>query len=159
MPIKLHSVGLSQTFNSEISLFYSLRQIYDGLEKKLKEVFSERSSILHQLSKTSKELDSIKGNLQVGRFFVRDIAMFEALVGCEFWAGANFTAFTSSHCVHASSLLFISFLFNNPLLLNINVKIFFNLVRPTNVMYCMWHVTGNAEQASEMKGRSLAVRN
>ncbi|CAF95681.1 unnamed protein product, partial [Tetraodon nigroviridis] len=32
---------------------------------KLKEVFSERSSILHQLSKTSKELDSIKGNLQV----------------------------------------------------------------------------------------------
>ncbi|KAM4744904.1 leucine zipper protein 2 isoform 2-T2 [Anableps anableps] len=40
------------------------RQSYDGLEKKLKEVFSERSSILHQLSKTSKELDSIKGNLQ-----------------------------------------------------------------------------------------------
>ncbi|XP_029981004.1 LOW QUALITY PROTEIN: leucine zipper protein 2-like [Sphaeramia orbicularis] len=40
------------------------RQNYDGLEKKLKEVFSERSSILHQLSKTSKELDSIKGNLQ-----------------------------------------------------------------------------------------------
>uniref|UniRef100_A0A3P8RIX1 Leucine zipper protein 2 n=1 Tax=Amphiprion percula TaxID=161767 RepID=A0A3P8RIX1_AMPPE len=32
--------------------------------RKLKEVFSERSSILHQLSKTSKELDSIKGNLQ-----------------------------------------------------------------------------------------------
>uniref|UniRef100_A0A3B5MBB1 Leucine zipper protein 2 n=1 Tax=Xiphophorus couchianus TaxID=32473 RepID=A0A3B5MBB1_9TELE len=41
-----------------------LLQSYDGLEKKLKEVFSERSSILHQLSKTSKELDSIKGNLQ-----------------------------------------------------------------------------------------------
>uniref|UniRef100_A0A8C2WBG0 Leucine zipper protein 2 n=1 Tax=Cyclopterus lumpus TaxID=8103 RepID=A0A8C2WBG0_CYCLU len=40
------------------------RQSYDGLEKRLKEVFSERSSILHQLSKTSKELDSIKGNLQ-----------------------------------------------------------------------------------------------
>ncbi|KAK5615490.1 hypothetical protein CRENBAI_000266 [Crenichthys baileyi] len=40
-------------------------QSYDGLEKKLKEVFSERSSILHQLSKTSKELDSIKGNLQI----------------------------------------------------------------------------------------------
>ncbi|KAM7405784.1 hypothetical protein PAMP_000211 [Pampus punctatissimus] len=40
------------------------RQSYDGLEKKLKEVFSERSSILHQLSKTSKELDSIKGNIQ-----------------------------------------------------------------------------------------------
>uniref|UniRef100_G3PYG9 Leucine zipper protein 2 n=1 Tax=Gasterosteus aculeatus TaxID=69293 RepID=G3PYG9_GASAC len=40
------------------------RQSYDGLEKRLKEVFSERSSILHQLSKTSKELDSIKGNLK-----------------------------------------------------------------------------------------------
>ncbi|XP_061565254.1 leucine zipper protein 2 [Cololabis saira] len=37
---------------------------HDGLEKRLKEVFSERSNILHQLSKTSKELDSIKGNLQ-----------------------------------------------------------------------------------------------
>lgn len=48
------------------SLSLSLsRPSYDGLEKKLKEVFSERSSILHQLSKTSKELDSIKGNLQV----------------------------------------------------------------------------------------------
>ncbi|XP_056135140.1 leucine zipper protein 2 [Lampris incognitus] len=40
------------------------RQSYEGLEKKLRDVFSERSSILHQLSKTSKELDSIKGNLQ-----------------------------------------------------------------------------------------------
>ncbi|XP_060924578.1 leucine zipper protein 2 [Limanda limanda] len=42
----------------------NVRQSYDGLEKKLKEVFTERSSILHQLSKTSKELDSIKGNLK-----------------------------------------------------------------------------------------------
>ncbi|XP_003969836.2 leucine zipper protein 2 isoform X1 [Takifugu rubripes] len=42
----------------------SSRHGYDGLEKKLKEVFSERTNILHQLSKTSKELDSIKGNLQ-----------------------------------------------------------------------------------------------
>ncbi|CAL8364953.1 unnamed protein product, partial [Gadus morhua 'NCC'] len=41
------------------------RQGYEGLQKKLKEVFSERSGILQQLSKTSKELDSIKGNLQV----------------------------------------------------------------------------------------------
>ncbi|XP_061889068.1 leucine zipper protein 2 [Entelurus aequoreus] len=40
------------------------RQGYDGLEKKLKEVFTERSNILHQLSKTSKELDSIKGDIQ-----------------------------------------------------------------------------------------------
>ncbi|XP_035984580.1 leucine zipper protein 2 [Fundulus heteroclitus] len=46
------------------ALSLNSRQSYDGLEKKLKEVFSERSSILHQLSKTSKELDSIKGNLQ-----------------------------------------------------------------------------------------------
>ncbi|GLD55835.1 leucine zipper protein 2 isoform X2, partial [Lates japonicus] len=46
------------------ALSFNTRQSYDGLEKKLKEVFSERSSILHQLSKTSKELDSIKGNLQ-----------------------------------------------------------------------------------------------
>nr|XP_020464469.1 leucine zipper protein 2 isoform X2 [Monopterus albus] len=46
------------------ALSLNTRQSYDGLEKKLKEVFSERSSILHQLSKTSKELDSIKGNLE-----------------------------------------------------------------------------------------------
>ncbi|XP_061669973.1 leucine zipper protein 2 [Syngnathoides biaculeatus] len=45
-------------------LSLNARQGYDGLEKKLKEVFTERSSILHQLSKTSKELDSIKGNIQ-----------------------------------------------------------------------------------------------
>ncbi|KAK2853711.1 hypothetical protein Q5P01_006372 [Channa striata] len=46
------------------ALSLNTRQSYDGLEKKLKEVFSERSGILHQLSKTSKELDIIKGNLQ-----------------------------------------------------------------------------------------------
>ncbi|XP_034433793.1 leucine zipper protein 2 isoform X2 [Hippoglossus hippoglossus] len=46
------------------ALSLNTRQSYDGLEKKLKEVFSERSSILHQLSKTSKELDSIKGNIK-----------------------------------------------------------------------------------------------
>ncbi|XP_061617996.1 leucine zipper protein 2 isoform X3 [Phyllopteryx taeniolatus] len=45
-------------------LSLNARQGYDGLEKKLKEVFTERSSILHQLSKTSKELDSIKGSIQ-----------------------------------------------------------------------------------------------
>uniref|UniRef100_A0A9J7WVA5 Leucine zipper protein 2 n=1 Tax=Cyprinus carpio carpio TaxID=630221 RepID=A0A9J7WVA5_CYPCA len=44
---------------------YSDREVrYEGLEKKLKEVFTERTGILRQLSKTSKELDSIKGNLQ-----------------------------------------------------------------------------------------------
>uniref|UniRef100_A0A673WVQ3 Leucine zipper protein 2 n=1 Tax=Salmo trutta TaxID=8032 RepID=A0A673WVQ3_SALTR len=40
------------------------RQGYEGLEQKLKEVFTERTGIMRQLSKTSKELDSIKGNLQ-----------------------------------------------------------------------------------------------
>uniref|UniRef100_A0A8C6WL36 Leucine zipper protein 2 n=1 Tax=Neogobius melanostomus TaxID=47308 RepID=A0A8C6WL36_9GOBI len=45
-------------------VFVSHRQSSEDIEKKLKEVFSERSSLLHQLSKTSKELDSLKGNLQ-----------------------------------------------------------------------------------------------
>nr|XP_033784577.1 leucine zipper protein 2 isoform X2 [Geotrypetes seraphini] len=40
------------------------RQGYDELEKQLKEVFTERSNILRQLSKTSKELQGIKVNLQ-----------------------------------------------------------------------------------------------
>ncbi|XP_056334256.1 leucine zipper protein 2 isoform X1 [Danio aesculapii] len=42
----------------------SFNSSYEGLEKKLKEVFTERTGILRHLSKTSKELDSIKGNLQ-----------------------------------------------------------------------------------------------
>ncbi|XP_051580354.1 leucine zipper protein 2 isoform X2 [Myxocyprinus asiaticus] len=42
----------------------SFNSSYEGLEKKLKEVFMERTGILQQFSKTSKELDSIKGNLQ-----------------------------------------------------------------------------------------------
>uniref|UniRef100_A0A671PCB0 Leucine zipper protein 2-like n=1 Tax=Sinocyclocheilus anshuiensis TaxID=1608454 RepID=A0A671PCB0_9TELE len=42
----------------------SFNSSYEGLEKKLKEVFTERTGILRQLSKTSKELDRIKGNLQ-----------------------------------------------------------------------------------------------
>ncbi|XP_075423388.1 leucine zipper protein 2 isoform X3 [Ascaphus truei] len=40
------------------------RQGYEDLEKQLKEVFMERSSILLQLSKTSRELEGIKVNLQ-----------------------------------------------------------------------------------------------
>ncbi|KAM4721169.1 leucine zipper protein 2 [Rhinophrynus dorsalis] len=40
------------------------RQGNEDLEKQLKEVFMERSSILRQLSKTSRELQGIKGNLQ-----------------------------------------------------------------------------------------------
>ncbi|KAM6981049.1 leucine zipper protein 2 [Aplochiton taeniatus] len=46
------------------ALSLNTRQGYEGLEKKLKDVFTERTGILRQLSKTSKELDSIKGNLQ-----------------------------------------------------------------------------------------------
>ncbi|XP_078540786.1 leucine zipper protein 2 isoform X3 [Lissotriton helveticus] len=57
-----------------ISAFYLLsflpalalgaRRGYEELEKQLKEVFVERSNILRQLSKTSKELEGIKINLQ-----------------------------------------------------------------------------------------------
>ncbi|KAM8939165.1 leucine zipper protein 2 [Pelodytes ibericus] len=42
----------------------STRQGYEDLEKQLKDVFNERSSILRQLSKTSRELEGIKGNIQ-----------------------------------------------------------------------------------------------
>jgi septal ring factor EnvC (AmiA/AmiB activator) len=44
---------------------FCVRQDYEELEKQLKEVFKERSSILRQLTKTSRELDGIKVNLQV----------------------------------------------------------------------------------------------
>uniref|UniRef100_A0A8D0L9X3 Leucine zipper protein 2 n=1 Tax=Sphenodon punctatus TaxID=8508 RepID=A0A8D0L9X3_SPHPU len=44
--------------------FFCVRQGYEELERQLKEVFKERSNILHQLSKTSKELEGIKVNLQ-----------------------------------------------------------------------------------------------
>ncbi|NXU49559.1 LUZP2 protein, partial [Turnix velox] len=43
---------------------FSVRQGYEELERQLKEVFKERSNILHQLSKTSEELEGIKVNLQ-----------------------------------------------------------------------------------------------
>ncbi|XP_045340759.1 leucine zipper protein 2 isoform X2 [Leopardus geoffroyi] len=46
------------------ALVLSTRQDYEDLEKQLKEVFKERSNILHQLTKTSRELDGIKVNLQ-----------------------------------------------------------------------------------------------
>ncbi|XP_066440294.1 leucine zipper protein 2 [Eleutherodactylus coqui] len=46
------------------AMVFSTRQGYDDLEKQLKEVFMERSSILRQLSKTSRELEGIKGNLR-----------------------------------------------------------------------------------------------
>ncbi|XP_035274701.1 leucine zipper protein 2-like [Anguilla anguilla] len=46
------------------ALSLNKRQSYEGLERKLKEVFTERAGILRQLSKTSNELDNIKGNLK-----------------------------------------------------------------------------------------------
>ncbi|XP_058402136.1 leucine zipper protein 2 isoform X2 [Diceros bicornis minor] len=46
------------------ALVLSTRQGYEELEKQLKDVFKERSTILHQLTKTSRELDGIKDNLQ-----------------------------------------------------------------------------------------------
>lgn len=49
---------------SHAFIFY-VRQGYEELERQLKEVFKERSNILRQLSKTSKELEGIKVNLQV----------------------------------------------------------------------------------------------
>ncbi|MEJ1270756.1 leucine zipper protein 2 [Cricetulus griseus] len=45
--------------------FFCVRQDYEELEKQLKEVFKERSTVLRQLTKTSRELDGIKVNLQV----------------------------------------------------------------------------------------------
>ncbi|XP_015107573.2 leucine zipper protein 2 isoform X2 [Vicugna pacos] len=46
------------------ALVLSTRQDYEELEKQLKEVFKERSTILRRLTKTSRELDGIKFNLQ-----------------------------------------------------------------------------------------------
>ncbi|KAM6157831.1 leucine zipper protein 2 isoform 2-T2 [Rhynchocyon petersi] len=46
------------------ALVLGTRQDYEELEKQLKEVFKERSTILRQLTKTSRELDGIKVNLQ-----------------------------------------------------------------------------------------------
>lgn len=46
------------------ALVLGTRQDYEELQKQLKEVFKERSTILRQLTKTSRELDGIKVNLQ-----------------------------------------------------------------------------------------------
>nr|XP_023501958.1 leucine zipper protein 2-like isoform X2 [Equus caballus] len=46
------------------ALILSTRQDYEELERQLKEVFKERSTILYQLTKTARELDRIKDNLQ-----------------------------------------------------------------------------------------------
>lgn len=111
---RLNTLRHSRTFNGEIALLYSLnrQRSYDGLEKKLKEVFSERSSILHQLSKTSKELDSIKGNLQVGCIVLRYTAVFEGSVGCDFWAGGDFLASAVSFCLNGKTMTRPIYFFN-----------------------------------------------
>ncbi|XP_049637102.1 leucine zipper protein 2 [Suncus etruscus] len=46
------------------ALVFSTRQNYKDLEKKLKEIAKERSSILHEMAKTSRDLVGIKSNLQ-----------------------------------------------------------------------------------------------
>ncbi|XP_066220297.1 leucine zipper protein 2 isoform X1 [Saccopteryx leptura] len=46
------------------ALVLSTRQDYEGLQKQLKEIFKERRAMLRQLTKTSRELDGIKVNLQ-----------------------------------------------------------------------------------------------
>ncbi|KAK1784944.1 hypothetical protein P4O66_018375, partial [Electrophorus voltai] len=51
-------------FTIDMVTYSTTARSSEVLEKKLREVFTERTGILRQLSKTSKELDSIKGNLQ-----------------------------------------------------------------------------------------------
>uniref|UniRef100_F1SFZ4 Leucine zipper protein 2 n=1 Tax=Sus scrofa TaxID=9823 RepID=F1SFZ4_PIG len=51
-------------FGGSHAFSFCVRQDYEELEKQLKQVFKERSTILHQLTKTSRELDGIKVNLQ-----------------------------------------------------------------------------------------------
>ncbi|XP_027761847.1 leucine zipper protein 2 isoform X1 [Empidonax traillii] len=48
----------------QTTLQHTRQQGYEELERQLKEVFKERSNILHQLLRTSKELQGIKVNLQ-----------------------------------------------------------------------------------------------
>uniref|UniRef100_A0A8C5KFR7 Leucine zipper protein 2 n=1 Tax=Jaculus jaculus TaxID=51337 RepID=A0A8C5KFR7_JACJA len=54
----------SPAFFLNVLLLNNKKQDYEELEKQLKEVFKERSTILHQLTKTSRELEGIKVNLQ-----------------------------------------------------------------------------------------------
>ncbi|KAH0517377.1 Leucine zipper protein 2, partial [Microtus ochrogaster] len=53
-----------QSVCGALTPFFCVRQDYEELEKQLKEVFKERSTVLRQLTKTSGELDGIKVNLQ-----------------------------------------------------------------------------------------------
>ena len=57
--------SLTGVFKDSHTFSFCVRQDYEELEKQLKEVFKERSTILRQLTKTSRELDGIKVNLQV----------------------------------------------------------------------------------------------
>ena len=59
MTTNVEALGGSHT------LSFCVRQDYEELQKQLREVFKERSTILRQLTKTSRELDGIKVNLQV----------------------------------------------------------------------------------------------
>lgn len=61
--------------------FLSVRQDYEELQKQLKEVFKERSTILRQLTKTSRELDGIKVNLQVRWKLISPAAKDEESLG------------------------------------------------------------------------------
>ncbi|RMB92530.1 hypothetical protein DUI87_31030 [Hirundo rustica rustica] len=61
-----HQLEMQQTSGESLSHFVTWG--YEELERQLEEVYKERSNILHQLLKTSKELQGLKVNLQ--RFFV-----------------------------------------------------------------------------------------
>lgn len=63
--LRLFSNTLRNVARGSHAFVFCVRQGYEELERQLKEVFKERSNILRQLSKTSKELEGIKVNLQV----------------------------------------------------------------------------------------------
>lgn len=67
------------------AIFFCVRQDYEELEKQLKEVFKERTNILHQLTKTSRELDGIKFNLQVRCKLIFRAAKAEKSPGLSRW--------------------------------------------------------------------------
>ncbi|NWZ89080.1 LUZP2 protein, partial [Nesospiza acunhae] len=60
----MFKVALTNVLKFSHAFILCVRQGYEELERQLKEVFKERSNILHQLLKTSKELQGIKVNLQ-----------------------------------------------------------------------------------------------
>ncbi|XP_014737999.1 PREDICTED: leucine zipper protein 2 isoform X2 [Sturnus vulgaris] len=60
----MFSGALANVLRLSHAFILCVRQGYEELERQLKEVFKERSNILQQLLKTSKELQGIKVNLQ-----------------------------------------------------------------------------------------------